>query len=253
MADRESYVRNDAAPWPYFDADGYSKANYATVFPEDEEIIRFASNFLIEARRGRPPVRAAVDVGSGPNLYPSLLMLPWAERIVFTEYATANIAWLSEHLIDAPGDWAWQPFWDLVAGLPGYENVKRPRHRLAAGHDIVSLSIFDLPQQEWGLGSMFFVADGISSDKAEFDSAVQTFLGALTPAAPFMMAFIEGSTGYEVSGVRFPAVNVNARSLKALLADLPVTRTAILRTDNSVRPVRPGYDAMLLVTGYIAE
>jgi len=55
------------------------------------------------------------------------------------------------------------------------------------------------------LGSMFFVADGISSAEAEFEAAVRSFLGALTPGSPFMTAFMEGSGGYDVSGVQFPA------------------------------------------------
>ena len=65
-----------------------------------------------------------MDVGAGTNLYPSLLMLPWAERIVFTEYASANIDWLRQNLADAPGKWRWQPFWDLVADLPCYRAVE---------------------------------------------------------------------------------------------------------------------------------
>jgi hypothetical protein len=124
---------------------------------------------------------------------------------------------------------------------------------LAAHHDILRLSIFELPRRAWDLGSMFFVADGISSDEMEFESAVLAFLGALRPGAPFMMAFMDGSTGYEVSGVGFPAVKVTRESLGRLLAGLPVTGTEVLRTDNTIRPVRPGYDAMLLVTGYVAD
>ncbi len=78
-----------------------------------------------------------MDVGAGANLYPALLMLPWAEHIVFTEYAaSSNFHWLSENLADAPGEWHWQPFWDLVAGLPGYRAVEQPRRRLAAVHEI---------------------------------------------------------------------------------------------------------------------
>ena len=41
-------------------------------------------------------------------------------------------------------------------------------------------------------------------------------------------------------------------TIEALLADLPVTGTSVLRTDNSAQPLRPGYDAMLLVTGFVA-
>jgi hypothetical protein len=253
MADREPSMRNDAASWSDFDANGYWKSNYASVLPEDAQIIRCASNFLIEACGSRPPIKRAVDVGAGTNLYPALLMLPWTERIVFTEYAPANIAWLRENLTDAPGEWAWQPFWALVADLPGYRNVEQPRHRLAADHDIRRLSIFDLPARTWDLGSMFFVADGMTSDEGEFECAVRSFLNALTPRAPFMMAFMEGSASYDVSGVKFPAVKLTPESLNTLLADLPVTGTDVLRTDNSVRRLRPGYDAMLLVTGYVAD
>jgi NNMT/PNMT/TEMT family protein len=246
-------TRNDAASWPDFDADRYWKDNYASVFPEDAEIIRRASGFLIKACAGRPPAAAAVDVGAGTNLYPALLMLPWVQRIVFTDYALNNIGWLSENLADAPGEWAWQPFWDLMAGLPGYSGVSQPRRRLAARHEIRRLSIFGLPRRAWDLGSMFFVADGITSDEAEFECAVRSFLGALKPGAPFMMAFMEGSTGYNVGGVSFPAVRVTPESLNRLLAVLPVTGTDVLRTDSSVRRLRPGYSAMLFVTGYLAQ
>jgi hypothetical protein len=252
MADHRPGTRNDGAPWSDFDADVYWKNNYATIFPEDAQILRHASTFMIRACAGRPLAGTAVDVGAGTNLYPALLMLPWVERIVFTEYASTNIGWLRDNLADAPGEWAWQPFWDLLAGLPGYRGVRNPRGRLAGSHNIVSSSIFDLPPRTWGLGSMFFVADGITEDEEEFSYAVSSFLGALTPGAPFMMAFMEGSSGYEVSGVSFPAVRVTPQSLEALLATLPVISTDVLRTDNSVRRLRPGYDAMLLVTGFVA-
>ncbi len=253
MPDRESKTRNDAVPWSEFDADGYWKINYAAVFPEDAQIIRFASNFLVQACGDRPPIEAAVDVGAGTNLYPALLMLPWTRRLVLTDYAATNIDWLTGNLADAPGEWAWRPFWDLMADRPGYREVEDPRHQLATGHEISQLSVFDLPARTWDLGSMFFVADGITSDLAEFERAVRKFLGALNDGAPFLMAFMESSSGYEVSGVMFPAVRVTLDSLKGLLLSLPVTGTNVLQTDSSVRRLRPGYDAMLLVTGYVAH
>ena len=252
MADPGPSVPNDAAAWSDFDAGEYWHVNYASVLPEDAEIIRCASKFLIEACGMRSPFKRAVDVGAGANLYPGLLMLPWAEKIVFTEYASPNIHWLSENLADATGEWHWQPFWDLVAGLPCYRTVEHPRRRLAAVHEIRTVSIFDLPARAWDLGSMFFVADGMTTDEAEFESAVRSFLSALVPGSPFMMAFMESSTGYDVSGIRFPAVEVTPASMDALLADLPVAGTSVLRTDNSIRRARSGYDAMLLVTGFVA-
>ncbi|HTU72712.1 MAG TPA: SCO2525 family SAM-dependent methyltransferase [Trebonia sp.] len=252
MADREPSIRNEAVQWSGFDADEYWKANYASVLPEDAEIIQTASKFLIEACGEPARVRQAVDVGAGTNLYPALLMLPWAERVVFTEHASSNVDWLSGNLAESPGEWRWQPFWDLVAGLPCYRAISDPRRVLAAGHEVRTLSIFDLPRRTWDLGSMFFVADGMTADEGEFEDAVRAFLDALLPGSPFLMAFMEGSTGYDVRDQRFPSVRVTPRSLDALLARLPVTGTSVLRTDNSIQRLRAGYDAMLLVTGLVA-
>ena len=252
MAPSDPPTPNDAAPWSEFDADEYYKVNYASVLPEDAEIIQCATKFLIEACGPPARLRRPVDVGAGTNLYPSLLMIPWAEHIVFTEYAPRNIDWLGKNLTHTPGEWDWQPFWDLVAGLPCYQAIDDPRGRLAAAHEIRPLSIFDLPRREWDLGSMFFVADGMTTDEGEFKRAVGTFLDALLPGSPFLMAFMEGSTGYDVRDLQFPSVKVTPQSLDALLADLPVTGTSVLRTDNSAKPLRDGYDAMLLVTGFVA-
>jgi NNMT/PNMT/TEMT family len=252
MADSDPTIRNGAVRWSDFDAGEYYTINYASVLPEDAEIIQSASKFLIEACGPPSPVKRALDVGAGTNLYPSLLMIPWAEHIVFTEHAPANINWLRQNLADAPGEWPWQPFWDLVAGLPCYRTIDDPRRRLAAAHEIRMQSIFELPERAWDLGSMFFVADGMTTVKAEFEFAVRKFLAALLPGSPFLMAFMEGSRGYEVRGKPFPSVKVTPRSLDALLANLPVTGTSVLRTDNSVQALRPGYDAMLLVTGFVA-
>jgi hypothetical protein len=252
MADSDPPIRNDEVRWSDFDADEYYENNYLTVLPEDAEIIHCASKFLIEACGSPAPLRRAVDVGAGTNLYPSLLMIPWSEHIVLTEFAPDNIDWLRQNLADAPGRWPWQPFWDLVADLPGYRAVEDPRGRLAAAHQIRRQSIFKLPERTWDLGSMFFVADGMTNDEAEFESAVRSFLAALLPGSPFMMAVMEGSGGYDVRGKPFPSVWITPRSLDELLAKLPVTGTSVLRTDNSVRRLRDGYDAMLLVTGFIA-
>jgi hypothetical protein len=251
MADSDP-IRNRAVQWSDFDAGEYYKINYLSVLPEDAEIIQCASKFLIEACGPPSALRRAVDVGAGTNLYPSLLMIPWAERIVLTEYASDNIDWLRKNLAEGSHDWPWQPFWDLVADLPCYRAVDDPRRRLAAVHEIRTLSIFDLPARTWDLGSMFFVADGMTTDEEEFDSAVRAFIDALLPGSPFLMAFMEGSGGYDVRGVPFPSVMVTERSLDSLLADLPITGTSVLRTDNSVRRLRVGYDAMLLVTGFVA-
>ena len=251
MADREPSVRNDAVAWSDFDADEYWKINYASVLPEDAEIIQCASKFLIEACGTPSPSKRAVDVGAGTNLYPALLMLPWAEQHRLHGVCSPNIDWLSENLADAPGEWHWQPFWDLIAGLPCYRAVEHPRRGLAAAHEIRTVSIFDLPARAWDLGSMFFVADGMTTDEAEFEAAVRSFLGALVPGSPFLMAFMEGSRGYDVRGIRFPAVKVTPAPWTHSSPTSRSTAPAFCGRTTRSGELRPGYDAMLLVTGFV--
>jgi hypothetical protein len=40
---------------------------------------------------------------------------------------------------------------------------------------------------------MFFVADGMTTDEAEFEAVVRKFLAALLPGSPFLMAFMGAS------------------------------------------------------------
>ena len=135
MADRQPRRPERRGTWSDFDADEYWKINYASVLPEDAEIIRYASEFLIEPAGHPLTLKRAVDVGAGANLYPALLMLPWAEHIVFTEYASPNIHWLDENLADAPGEWHGSPS-GIWCGPAGYRDVEQPRRRLAGVHEI---------------------------------------------------------------------------------------------------------------------
>lgn len=112
-------------------------------------------------------------------------MPPWADRIVFTESAVPNIGWLRENLADAPGEWHWEQFWDLVADLPCYQDIDNPRRRLAVTSEIRTLSIFDLPTRTWELGSMFFVVDSMSTMRR---SSRTRFARSSTPSCRFAVS-----------------------------------------------------------------
>src|SRR5690242_11120132 len=83
MGDVGVRLRNAEAPWDEFSSDAYWLHNYAQLQPVDQEIIRRVSSFFLETVGARPPgqrrVERAIDVGSGTNLYPALLMLPWTK------------------------------------------------------------------------------------------------------------------------------------------------------------------------------
>jgi hypothetical protein len=235
--------------WDAFDSDDYYGRNYRVLLPEDRQILRVAGSFLAEHFRPGHVVGRAIDAGAGTNLYPALLMLPWAAEITLVDVAQSNVAWLCANVYEPPAPWPWQKFWGEISGLPGYRDVVRPENTLATRSTVEQRSIFNLEQATWDLGSMFFVADGMTEDPDEFAAGVESFIRALRPGAPFVAAFMKNSVGYTVGGREFPAVSVDQDSLQKLFDALHAKRLNVSATDRTAEVVRSGYEGMLTVTG----
>lgn len=255
MADAAA-LRNADAPWDNFSSQEYWRHNYVKVQPEDREIIDCVSNFFIRAFASRDRVRRAIDVGSGANLYPALLMLPWTERILLSDFSASNVNWLRHRVLDDDSTWEWQPFWDKLDKRQGYSQISDPRKQLREAckserglAGIEQRNIFDLPNARWDLGTMFFVAESITQDRAEFHAALRCFVGALTPGAPFAATFMAGSKGYPVAKIPFPALPITANDVAGQFAELGVTDLSLHENKTKVR-VRPGYTGMIVATGF---
>jgi hypothetical protein len=257
MADVATDIqRNADATWNRFSSDDYWRRNYHELQAEDHEIIRLVSRFFIRAFAGRPPARRGIDVGSGTNLYPALLMLPWTEQILLTDFSASNVDWLRRQLADDSAPWTWRAFWDELQKAEGYNGIGAPRKQLwqACFSDprcpgVEQRSVFDLPAEQWDLGTMFFVAESITEDPAEFRATVARFVGALKPGAPFATAFMAGSHGYPVAGTRYPALPITPDDVKLHFTQLGAGEVSVepLRTEHRVRP---GYEAMIVATGF---
>lgn len=259
MVDAAMCTRNGDVAWDHFSSEHYWHENYEQLHPVDQEIISRVSLFFTRAFAGRRPAERAIDVGSGTNLYPALLMLPWTDQLLLTDHSASNAAWLRDHVAGDDGEWTWRPFWAELRKLPGYSLITDPREQLmqaclggqgsvpgSAG--IEQRSVFDLPRAQWQLGTMFFVAESITEDPAEFRAAVGCFVGALQPGAPFAAAFMEGSDGYPVAGTRFPALPVTPGDVQKCLAELGAADLSVERAETS-EPVREGYEGMIVATG----
>jgi hypothetical protein len=257
MTDAPTCVRNAEAPWSDFSSDDYWRLNYQKLEAVDQEIIHRVSLFFMYAFAKRSPAQRAIDVGSGPNLYPALLMLPWTEQILLTDYSANNIRWLRWHISDENATWTWQPFWRELYKLRGYNRISEPRKRLRQAcasitehAGIEQRNVFDLPRAQWQLGTMFFVAESITEDPAEFRAAIDGFVGALQPGAPFAATFMAGSEGYPVDGIRFPAVQITAADVTDRFAELGTSELSVELTQTPYR-VRDGYEGMIVATGIV--
>ena len=248
---------NSDVDWNSFRPAVYWENNYRLLRNDDQSIIEMVGDFFSRHFRNAPRMNLlrGLDVGSGGNLYPALGMLPWSGTITLTDVSAANIDWLSAAAAgvgttDSRGHWVWQPFWAEYARYVGYQQLPDPRGLLAVRHEIRQQSVLQLEPATWDLGTMFFVAESMTSYQDEFAEAVAGFLRALVPGAPFAAGFMDGSVGYVVADRSFPAVrSVDVPAVRELLsrfsADATVSRVDIPVDD----PAQAGYQGMIVATG----
>jgi hypothetical protein len=239
-----SPARNAQYPWDEFAAADYHDHNYLELREDDAEILGFVASWFADEMRNRSG--HGLDVGAGPNLYPTLAMLPHCGELTLREYSAANVEWLAGQTADLPEHW--RPYWDVVSPGSRHGDFTKAHDLLAERVHVERGSIFELPEAAWDLGTMFFVAESISQDPAEFRAAAGCFVRALRHGAPFAAAFMEQSDGYDVAGVSFPATPVGAAEITDCLGAL-ASDVQVHRVEMRPAPLRPGYTGMLVAVG----
>lgn len=229
--------------WAEFDSAWYFEHNYMTLRDDDAQILRGMRDFFSDAVGDFQGKR--VDVGTGTNLYPALAMLPFCEEINLLDLALPNIRWLEQEVGRISP--SWQEFWKVLSTDMRYSTIGNPQPHIATKVKIAQHSVFDLPAETWDIGTMFFVAESISTARIEFELAIKRFLGALRPGSAFGAAFMAGSVGYDVGTSHFPAVSVDAADVHSCLS--AVAHRLRVTSIESNTPLRDGYDGMLLATG----
>nr|WP_298557823.1 SCO2525 family SAM-dependent methyltransferase [uncultured Streptomyces sp.] len=235
--------------WELFDPVAYVDHNYRAVQGEDAEMLRvvgdhFAGHF---SGHSKGPV-TGIDVGSGSNLYPALTMLPWCEEITLLERSPANVRYLKGQV--TAYDANWDVFWDVLCENQAYRCLDLdPREKAGRVVRVQQGDLFSLGQhqEKWSLGTMFFVAEAMTTSYGEFAFGVERFLRALAPGAPFAAAFMEHSCGYQVGEHFFPACDVGESEVRASIegfaGDFKVERIT------SSAEIRAGYSGMILAYG----
>jgi len=245
---------NDSYPWDHFDTAAYVRNNYEALRDDDREIIRHVGRHFCEHLGSSPRPARGIDVGTGPNLYPAMAMLPFCDELSLSEHSQSNVEWLEKQLHGRGGYGVnWNQFWDAYCDYPHYKGLMEgPRKALDDRAEVIKINIFDLPERHYDVGTMFFVAESCTSDRAEFETAVRNFFRLLRPGAPFAAAFMLGSKGYRVGDVLFPAVDVSEEDVRATLepfASVHGPGTLDLRQIVTSAPLRKGYGGMLLALG----
>lgn len=250
---------NSSFAWDHFDTEAYLKHNYENVLDDDLGIMEFVRSYFakkLEFCFGDLALRG-IDVGTGPNIYPALTMLPYCEDITLFEYSRSNVDWLTAQCRDSWPSWknVWQSFWERLCGreYAKFEGCE-PQGELTRRTRIVQGSVFELPGADglYDIGTMFFVAELISARVDEFRKAIGHFLDTLRTGAVFAIALMEHSTGYDVAGVPFPSVNIAKKDVMSALC-LRVADVQVKRFPDSSHKLRTGYTGMIIVCGQIKD
>lgn len=237
-------VLNADADWDRFTPSWYKEHNYSSLGDDDRQILECVRDFFASAgvREGR-----GLDAGSGANLYPALSLLPFCQEIVLLDYSAANVAWLQAELNEP--NRSWNEFWELLAKDSAYAEVLDYRDLLRKTAHVAHGNVLDLPSNEYDIGTMFFVAESMSTEISEFQQAVHSFVGSLRKDAPFAIAFMIGSKGYTVDGRFFPAVEIDGHDVQQCLEGV-AQLASIADVEMRDPPLRHGYDGMLVATGW---
>lgn len=244
--DRVANSDNNRPNWDQFDSNWHFQHNFDSMRDSDRQILELTSEFFATHATRTAAPRYGLDVGPGTNLYPTLAMLRFCRSITLWEWSAANIAWLQQEIRSFRP--SWDLFWARLAGSSRDRINANARRRLGQSAVVARGSIFDLPQARWDMGTMFFVAESITSDYDEFRTATRCFIQSLKPGSPFAAAFMEESLDYWVGSDRYPAVPVTIDDIQDCLSDAcsDVTITRI-SSESGIRASRS--DAALLALG----
>jgi len=245
--DRPVYNRD--CRWDRFNPEWYFHHNYDSVRQDDRQLLLWLREEFVHRLRLRGSFRNGIDIGPGANLYPAMALAPFCRTITLQDCAQPNVEWLRRE-IQKRFRSSWYEFWEVLATEADYRLVGDPWAYLKGRLEFVRGSIFDLPKQAYDIGTMFFVAESITSDHREFETAVHTFLDCLQVGAPFAAAFMKGSRGYQVDTESYPAVAIDTDRVKSCLAGVAYDcEIRVIELHETDEPLRDGYDGMILATG----
>jgi hypothetical protein len=242
--DPDDSLGNTDFAWDAFDSDEYFQRNYQSLRADDAQIINVVADFF-HATGPEQWRQRALDVGSGANLYPALTMLPFAAEVTLCERSHRNREWLEQELARPHGSWG--EFWrEIGAHRPRYERITDPLDLLRHNAEVRKGNIFTLKPNQFDIGTMFFVAESITTRMTEFERATRAFVRSLVPKAPFAAAFMRGSTGYSVGPNRFGACSVTEEDVERCLATEALIKDIQIVESHDLRD---GYTGMIVATG----
>jgi hypothetical protein len=240
--------------WKNFDPFEYVQRNYGTkILEEDEQIIRTVIASLMESGIEKGSITDAADIGSGPNLYPSMLMAPYLSdnaKIDMLEYAESNREYMQQLIkgeLDDDHNATWHKFEHLMIECGG-EEYRGAEEKAKRAAEVKPGNIFTLPEAAFDMISSYFVAESIVDSNMPFREGMQSLARALRANGVMIIAHMVGSEGYYAGeGTHFPAVNLSIKDLEEAYADAGLDYKIVPIGEDAHEKAREGYHGMAVV------
>ncbi|MDX1765821.1 MAG: hypothetical protein R3313_02615 [Candidatus Saccharimonadales bacterium] len=241
--------------WEKFDPYEYVKRNYGeAILPEDSSIIETVIRSLERSGVPAGSLEHVAEIGSGPNLYPLMLVTPYMKpgaRAELLEFTKANRDYLQK-VVDGEmeGEHAeyWHKFADLMQKIGG-GLYSRAEERAKDAADIKPGSIFELEKNKYDLISSYFVAESIVDTQRPFREAIESMSQALKSGGIMVVAHMVGSEGYHAGeGTHFPAVSLSIKDLEETYKDAGLEfELSSAGGEEITEKAREGYHGMAVV------
>jgi 16S rRNA G527 N7-methylase RsmG len=256
MSHRTGMHHSAFSDWDQFDPEEYCGRNFGReLLYEDTCIIKTCITDLNKLGIEQDQFQHYVDIGSGPNLYPAMIMTPFVRddgTVSLLDFATSNLTYLNNILAASDGDSKiadWLKFEQLMKSVDEvrYNRVlDRLLSRARAGFG----DIFNMPAETYDAVSSFFVAESITHEFPKFIKATTTLLNSLKNGGIVVAAHMVGSIGWFAGeGTNFPAISLTVPQIESaysVLHDLSVT---FFNHGLEQVAARDGYSGMALVVG----
>jgi len=226
--------------WKNFNPETYIKHNYSNIHQEDKQIIRRLVKFYSQHHL----LKLGLDIGTGPNLYPLILMLPITKKIESIDFNRQNINYLKGQIMKMNRNW--KRFFNFIKKIYKQSGINLI-NSLKTKVIIKQGDIYQLAEEKYDLVSMFFCAESITNDYEKFSSVCNKLINSVKINGLIVAAFMENSSQFFVGKIRHKTYLVNIKCLKKIFSPR-VKNLKIYKIHKAKIPLRPGYTGILLLT-----
>ena len=206
-----------------FDPRVYLNEYYATLFPENLDLL----HFLVRTFRDLPPGGRVLDFGSGPTIYTAIVAAPYAGEIHLSDVSEANRNELVTWLHDDPTAFDWRATIRAVLELEGSAATSE---QIAERADMIRQRVTEvlhcdarahLPlgaaNRRYDVVVSNMCLEAAADDLDEWRQCVHNLASLVKPGGILILTTVKRCHAYAVGNTVFQVLDIDEDDLRAAL------------------------------------